>query len=51
MTGDAQRESLTEGDKLMLSIFLFLHLNASFDEIADFIHANGGDLYTQPQIT
>ena len=51
MSGGPQRESLTGADQLLLSICLFIYPEASADEIAIFIHVNGGDIYSRPQIT
>jgi len=51
MSGGTQRESLTGADQLLLSICLFIYPAAASDEIAIFIHANGGDIYSRPQIT
>ena len=51
MTGGRQREQLTGGDQLLLSLCLFIYPDASTDEIAIFIHSSGGDIYTRPQIS
>ena len=46
MSGGTQRESLTGADQLLLSICLFIYPAVESDEIAIFIHANEGDIYT-----
>ena len=51
MSGGRQREQLTGADQLLLSICVFIYPAASNDEIALFIYTNGGDIYTNPQIT
>jgi len=51
MTGGRQREQLTGPDQLLLSICIYIYPAASSDEIAAFIHASGGDIYTRPQIS
>ena len=50
ISGGAQRESLTGADQLLLSICLFIYPAAAADEIAIFIHVNGGEICTRPQI-
>ena len=42
MTGRRQREQLTGGDQLLLSLCLIIYPDASTDEIVIFIHSSGG---------
>ena len=51
MSGGRPREQLTGPDQLLLSICIYIYPSASSDEIAAFIHSNGGDIYTRPQIS
>jgi len=51
MAGGAQRDNITGADQLLLTICIFIHPEASLDEIAAFVHSNGGDLYTRSKIT
>ena len=47
MAGGREREQLIGADQLLLSICLYIYPEASSDEIAVFIHSNGGDIYTR----
>ena len=51
MAGGIEREQLTGADQLLLSICIYVYPEASSDQIAAFIHSNGGDIYSRPQIT
>ena len=51
MTGGMQRTSIVAGDQLLLAIGLFIYPSSTADEIATFIIANGGGVYTRDQIT
>ena len=51
MAGGRQRDHFTGADQLLLSIYIYIYPSASLDETAIFIHSNGGDIYTQPQIS
>jgi len=48
--GGRQRKSLTGADQLLLVICIFIFPEASLEEVVLFIHSNGGDIYTHPQI-
>ena len=49
MSGNRQREHLTGPDQLLLSICIYIFPAASLDEIAIFIHSNGGDIILAPK--
>ena len=51
MAGGRERKQLIGADQLLLSICIYIYPEASSDEIAIFIHSNGGDIYTRQQIT
>ena len=51
MTGGRPRVHLTGADQLLLSLCLFIYPDASIDEIAAFIYANGGGIYERPTIS
>lgn len=51
MNGGAGRNNLVGEDQLLLSICLYIYPDASADEICTFIVANGGDVYSRPDIT
>ena len=51
MSGGIPRQQLTGHDQLLLSICLFIYPDATADEIATFIVANGGSIYERPVIT
>ena len=51
MTGGNERESIVAADQLLLAIGIFIYPSASSDELAIFIVANGGDVYSREQIT
>ena len=42
MAGGIEREQLTGADQLLLSICIYVYPEASSDQIAAFIHSNGG---------
>lgn len=50
MTGGVQQEPLTGANQLLLSICIFTYPDVSSDQIAGFIHSQGGDIYTRSQI-
>ena len=51
MVGGRECEQLAGAGQLLLSIFIYVYPEASSDQIIAFIHSNGGDIYSRPQIT
>ena len=51
MAGNAQKRELTGPDQLILGIGLFIYPCATSDELATFIHANGGGVYSRQSIS
>mmetsp|Transcript_10883 Transcript_10883/g.12613 ORF Transcript_10883/g.12613 Transcript_10883/m.12613 type:complete len:136 (-) Transcript_10883:399-806(-) len=49
--GGAEKNALTGNYQLLLVIGLFIYPNALADELATFIVANGGDVYSREQVS
>ena len=49
--GNREHEQLADADQLLLSICIYVYPEIWSDQITAFVHSNGGDIYSQPQMT